>query len=234
MPAMMKVCHLDLPSTEKLPQRLQWADSLLLQCLQDLPQGSNQGQALSTQLPGKTKHSRGTRAWQFPLSLKLLYEQSLHQCSPLGWLRLSQSCIIVWVFPDLSSFAFTFLGVRLALGTVGFLCPLCLSLLFKLQRCYLHYISCISNSIFATASGRAWTNRKKWVSVCVIYWSRKPISEDLQSDHFPSGAMGVVLCYLGCSAFPIPHPIKACSEMNLGLSNVDLSFFIINHRLFLL
>lgn len=94
MPAMMKVCHLDLPSTEKLPQSLQWADSLLLQCLQDLPQGSNQGQALSKQLPGKTKHSRGTRAWQFLPSLKLLYEQTLHQCSPLGWLsqRLSQSC----------------------------------------------------------------------------------------------------------------------------------------------
>lgn len=61
------------------------SNSLQLQCLQDLSQCSNQGQALSKRLPRETKHSMGTRAWQFYPNSKLPCEPSLQQWCSLGW-----------------------------------------------------------------------------------------------------------------------------------------------------
>lgn len=181
---------------------------------------SNQGQALPKQLPGETKHSRDTRAWQFPPNLKLYYRKSLHHCSPLGCLRLSQNYTIVWGFlPIFHSSPFMFTGVRLALWTVGFLCPLFLPLLFDFHRCYLHHSSCISNFILASASGTLRLKGKKWL--CVLFILESPAQKTWNLIIFCMLPWELDFSYPACFAFSIPHPIKFCNEMNFELSKID-------------
>lgn len=82
--AAMTVCCLDLPSRDKQAQGGQWADSLQQHCLQDLPQSSNQGQALSKQLPGEIEHSKGSKHGNF-LPTWNSSVGSLHPCSGADW-----------------------------------------------------------------------------------------------------------------------------------------------------
>ena len=175
---------------------------------------------------------------QFLPNLKLW--TVLHQRSPLGWLRLSRSYSMVWgsSSPVLAS-PFTFTHVRLALESVDFLWPLLVPLLFTLHMCYLHYSSCISNSTLVFVSRITQTGENQ--CVCTehsiarhgIYLRRKPSPEDLQSDFSHMLLQEMDYYYPACSAFLIPCPIKACSEMNFELSKIDIFLLYIN-KLFLL
>lgn len=74
-----------------------------------------------------------------------------------------------------------------------------------------------------SASWRTWPDRKKWLSTCVIYWSRKPSSEDLQSDHFTSAALGVVLLLPRILCFSYSSPLYSDRSCFKGKAHTGLS-----------
>lgn len=161
------------------------------------------------------------------------FETPLWAIFALSWLRLAQSCTRVWDSrsPIFHPSPFTFTSVRFVLWTVDFLCLLWFSRLFTLPRCYLRYLSYISNSVTVSAFGMTQTNRKKNECLCVLFIeveSRAQKSCNLIIFHMLPWVL--YYCYPACSTFPISCLIKACSEINLGLWKTEILY----HKSFLL
>lgn len=200
----LKVCHLDLPSREKLPGGMQWATASNCSACRICPSVQ-----IKTRLSLSSSLERINPAWVpehgnfLPIRNSLvsnLCTSGPHQAKTFS--ELHQSLRLLW--PSLSSFAFTFTSVnlhcRLSLPEFA---PSALYLVQVFPPWYL----CIFNSTLVSAFRRARTHRKNWVSVRVIYLSGGPSSEDLQSDHFPYAIMGVVLLLpsLFCFSSSLSH-----------------------------